>query len=223
LTLSGVPGGSWGSALSFGSGLFTFSAQNSTGTTITQTYTAPVTITSSDATGAVKLSVNGGTPAKSVQVSAGSEQVGIVYSGAAVNPVTISASPIPVSTGAPSYTAIFSPTTASILYSGPTNASTGLPEIDLYATNGTGSQFQFTASQRGYTGSFGFSILGSAQPACSSFATIGNSNGASGTTFTITAISNPAPGTCTLTLSGFSGSGTVTVTLTYSTLGVTLQ
>jgi hypothetical protein len=138
------------------------------------------------------------------------------YSGAAVTPVTITAT----ATGATSNSISFAPPIPSILFSGPNGSST--PQINLYAPTGTGSTFQFTASQAGYTGSYGNTILASIPNACNSFATVTSSNGASGTTFTVTAIASPANGSCMVTLSGFSTT-TLTVTLTYSTFGVTLQ
>ncbi|HTX59793.1 MAG TPA: hypothetical protein VMH02_08935 [Verrucomicrobiae bacterium] len=107
----------------------------------------------------------------------------------------------------------FTPTSASIVYSGNVNGS-GNPEIDLYAPlgGGTGSQFTFTATQAGYSG------ITETTSGCSNIAAVTQS----GSTFTVTAVASPVAGTCSLTLHGFNGS-TQAVIITYTSFGPVLE
>jgi hypothetical protein len=212
-----LPSGTTGSSFS-STPISGFEVLDSSGNQIGGSFSKTVTLTSNNS--AVTLCQLGscGSATTSTTLTAGSQTstLAMNYSGAAVTPVTITAT----ATGATSNSISFAPPIPSILFSGPNGSST--PQINLYAPTGTGSTFQFTASQAGYTGSYGNTILASIPNACNSFATVTSSNGASGTTFTVTAIASPANGSCMVTLSGFSTT-TLTVTLTYSTFGVTLQ
>ncbi|MGB6986186.1 MAG: hypothetical protein WBD74_09470 [Candidatus Aquilonibacter sp.] len=219
LGISGLPSNApAGTPISFAQAIFTLSVLNSSSTQITGTFANPVTVTSSDATGAVTLSVNGGTVARSVQVGAGSQLIGIVYTGAAVNPATITASASTVTTNA---TASFAPAIQPIAYAPPSNLPSTCSSICLYAPQGqgAGSTYSFTATQAGYTESpYNKSLSLSGQSGCSSFATVTQT----GTTFNVNAIASPSPGSCTIVIGGF-GTTTLSVTITYSTFGVTLQ
>jgi hypothetical protein len=194
-----------------------FEVLDSGGNPIGGAFSKTVTLSSNNS--AVTLCQLGscGSLTTSVTLTAGSQvsSLAMNYTGAAINPVTITAS----ATGATSNSISFAPPIPSILFNGP-NGST--PEIDLYAPlgQGTGSTYSFTATQAGYTSSpFNNPILVSTPAGCSSFATVSGS----GTSFTVTATASPVAGSCTITLTGFSSSTPLTVTLTYSTLGVTLQ
>ena len=138
----------------------------------------------------------------------------LTYSGAATTAVKITASAL----NATSNSITLTPPIPSIVYSGPTLA--GNPEIDLYAPygQGTGSSFSFSATQAGYTGSFGNNVTITGASNCSTFATISPT---AGTSFTVTAINAPAAGSCTITLNAFST--TLSVKITYTSFGVTLQ
>ncbi len=128
-------------------------------------------------------------------------------------PATITAS----ASGATSGTATFTPALQAISYSGP--LVLGSPEVDLYATSGTGSTGTFSASEVGWTNTpFDKTLNATMASACSSIATV---SPASGTSFTITAVASPTAGICTLTLSDGAGqTKSVTVTYTTSNLGV---
>jgi hypothetical protein len=220
-----LPSGTAGSAIS--SQLITgFEVLDAANQQITGPFSQNVTVSSNNA--AVTLCQlqlgNCSAATTTVTLTSGTQILAMNYSGAVVNPVKITAS----APGATSNSVTFAPPIPPIVYSGPTNSSTGQPEIDLYAPSGTatpspGSTFTFSATEAGYTGaSFNNSILASVPSGCNAFATVTQT---SPTSFTVTAIAAPSAGSCTVTLSGFGGPPAVTqtVTLTYSTLGVTLQ
>lgn len=197
--------------------LLNFKAFNSSNAQVNSGFANSVTVTSSDPS--TTLSVNGGAASQSVTLTSGTQQLALNYTGIAVNPVTLTAS----ATSATTQTASFSPSLSSIVYSGPVNSSSN-PEIDLYATSGTGSTFTFTASQAGWTGTtYGNLLIGTipASGTCSNFATITQPSSDSSSTYTVTAIGSPSVGSCTIGLGGFSSN--ITVTITYSTFGVTLH
>lgn len=180
-----------------------------------------MTVTSNNA--AVTLSVNGGTAGSSVTLTSGTQVLEMAYTGAAIGSATLTAS----ASGATNGTATFTPTAAPIqyTYTGPTlpagdSCPTSSPTICLYAPSGggTGSSFTFTATQAGYTGTFGNNLSLSGASACSSFATVTQS----GTTFTVSAIASPTPGTCNITLGGY-GTTTLNVTIDYESFGITVQ
>jgi len=212
--MTNIPSGSAGTALS--NQIVNFKAFTSSNTQITGSFANTVTVTSSDSS--TLLSVNGGAASQSVTLTSGTQQLFINYTGLAVNPVTIEAT----ASGATTLDQSFSPTLSAIAYSGPTVSSN--PEIDLYATNGTGSQFTFTASQLGWTGTtYGNTLIATIPKTgtCSNFATITQPSSTSSSTYTVTAIASPTVGTCTIGLGGFNSN--ITVTITYSTFGVILH
>jgi hypothetical protein len=219
LAISGLPNNPQaGTPINFAGGTFSLSVLNSSHAPISGTFANPVTVTSSDTTGAVKLSVNGATAASSVQVGSGSQLIGIVYSGADVNPVTITASASTVTTPA---TAMFAPAIQPIVYTPPANLPSTCSNICLYAPQGggAGSTYTFSATQAGYTGSsYNQTLTLTGASTCSSFATVAQS----GTSFTVNAIASPSPGICSIVIGGF-GSTSLTVTITYTTTGITFQ
>jgi hypothetical protein len=184
-----------------------YNAFNAQSQTISSTLANPITITSSNS--AVTLSVNSGTPSTSVILSSGAQVLSLGYSGLAIIPVTLKAA----ATGMTTQSVTFAPAIQSVVYAGPTSS----PEIDLYATSGTGSTYNFTAGQPGWTGSFGQSLTVTGASNCSTFASIATPAPAA-TNFTVTAVASPVPGTCTLGIGGFSSS--INVTITYTTFGV---
>lgn len=202
----------WGDTSLSDQPISNFKVLDAAGNPITGTFSQSVTVASNSSV--VTLSVLGGASGQSVTLTSGSQIVALSYNGAATNPVTISAS----ASGATPNSAVFTPAAQPISYSGPTVS--GSPEIDLYAPQGegTGSTFSFTATQAGYTGSFGNTLSLNVPSACNSFATVTQS----GTSFTVNAIASPVAGSCTITLGGF-GTTTLNVTITYTTFGVILQ
>lgn len=213
LSIHGLPSGTSGTTINFAAGTFSLGVLNSSGAQITGSFANAVTVTSSDTTGVVQLSVNGSAAARSVSVTSGSDLIALIYNGNTIGAVTISAS----STAASTASAIFTPTIQPIAYSGPLSASNGTPEIDLYAPSGqgTGSTFDFSVSQPGYTGTYSVSV----PSGCSNFANVVSNGGGS---YTVNAIASPVAGSCTLTVSGY-GTSTVSVKLTYASFGVILQ
>jgi hypothetical protein len=203
-TMGTMPSAQWGTALS--AATFGFQVLDASGNAIAGSFSKDVTVSSNN--GAVLLSILGsGTAAsQSITVTSGTELVAMQYSGAAISgsTVTISAS----ATGATNNSIAFTPASAAIV---------GAPsQINLYPGN---TSVQFTATQAGYTGSYGNTITATPSAACANFAQVSPS---SGTTFTVSTIASPSAGTCTLTLGGANGS-TQVITLTYTTLGVILQ
>ncbi|GEM_PF-4887163 len=206
-TLAGFPPAQYGSSTS---GFLTLKMYTSGGSQISGTVSNTVTVSSDNP--AVTLSVNSGAQSSSVNLTKGSDLLELFYSGLAINSATITVS----AAGATSTTGTFTPTSAGVVYSGPTNASRQ-PEVDLYAPSGTGSTFTFTAGQAGWTGSYGNSLVVTGASTCSSFASIATPAPAA-TNFTVTAVSSPTAGSCTLGVAGFNSS--VNVTITYTTFGV---
>lgn len=209
--ISGIPSATAGTPIT--NQVFTVAAYNSSNQLIPGVYANPVTLTSGS--NAVTLSVNGSTPSTSVTMTSGVQLVTLTYSGLAINPTTVSAS----APNATTASVTFAPSLAPVVYSGPTVS--GNPEIDLYAASGTGSTFNFTASQAGWTGSsYGNSLVATVPPACGAFATLATP-APSASNFTVSAVAAPSPGTCTMTIAGFSNS--VSITVTYTTSGLNLQ
>jgi len=209
-TLSGIPAGTAGTA--FGSpATITLTVKDVDGNTITGTYANSVTIADSDLSSLTQgsaLSINGAAVASSVTSTASSDVLTLNYGGLAILPATLTVS----ATGATNATATFAPTLQPIVYTGPLNGST--PEIDLYATSGTGSTGAFTASETGWTnGPYSKNLSLTVPAGCSTIAT---ASPASGTSFTVTSAASPAAGTCTMTL-GDSVGQTKALTVTYST------
>jgi hypothetical protein len=212
LTISGVPAGTAGTA--FGSAqAFTVTVKDADGNTIVGTYANAVTLADSDASGATSVTTSGTDSPPSGELLSSSDTAALNYDGRAISPVTLTAS----ASGATSGTASFAPALQAIAYSGP--LYNGNPEIDLYATSGTGSTGTFTASEPGLTGTpYNGNLSISLASGCSSIATATPS---SGTSFTVTVASSPSVGSCTLTINdGLGQTKTVTLTYTTSSFGV---
>lgn len=204
--LNGFPSGQYGSSTS---GFLNLKMLTSGGTQIIGTVSNAVTVSSD--TAAVTLSVNSGTPSSSVTLTSGSDLLELFYTGLAINPATITVS----ASGATTTTGTFSPSTANVVYSGPMSGLNN--EIDLYSTSGTGSTYSFNASQLGWTGSFGNSLVVSNASSCSGIATIATPAPAA-TGFTVSAVPSPVPTSCSIGVAGFNSS--ITVTITYTSFGV---
>lgn len=211
VTLAGVPksfsfgtvpnalvGSAFGSAQSLA-----LTVQDADGNTISGTYANPVTVTTTD-TVASQLVIDGAAAASSVQLVSSSSALALTYNGTAIAPSTISAS----ATGATGANTIFAPILGSIVYSGPTLSNN--PEIDLYATSGTGSSANFTVSEVGTANSFTGTTTG-----CSG---IGTLSGSPGHAFSFTAAASPVAGSCTIRISDVLGQ-TKNIVATYTSSG----
>jgi hypothetical protein len=176
--------------------------------TISGTYATPVTVSDSDTFGSlgVQLTVNGGAASSSVTLTRSTDVLAYIDGGIADAP-TLSVS------AAGATTATVSPAAAAptIAYSGPLNGSNA-PEVDLYATTGTGSQATFSASESGWTPAPYDQPITATTTGCGSIGTVSPS---SGTSFTFSAVASPVPGSCTIKLMGGVGN-TVTITATYT-------
>ncbi|MHB1800033.1 MAG: hypothetical protein ACYCUI_17395 [Vulcanimicrobiaceae bacterium] len=218
-TFGTIPSGTAGTAFAGGGVALPLTVQDADGNTITGTYDTPVTVTDSDMSSlslASGLAVSGGTVASSVSVpsSAADGTLMLTYGGMAILPATLKAS----ATGATNATATFAPTRNAIVYTGPMYGSPSIPQINLYATSGTGSSATFTATEVGWTNSpYNQAITASEASGCSTIATTAAT---SGSAFTTTVVASPVAGTCTLTLTDVTGgSPAVPVTLTYTNSG----
>ncbi|HEX8806415.1 MAG TPA: hypothetical protein VF741_05680 [Candidatus Aquilonibacter sp.] len=210
------PNVNWGDASSINNQPISgFEALTTGGEPITGSYANNVTVTSSSSV--VTLSVLGGSSGQSVTLTSGTQVLAMTYNGAATNPVTITAS----ASGATTGTAIFAPVAQPIVYTPPSNLPATCSDICLYAPQGggPGSTYTFTATQAGYTGSFGKSLSLNVPSACNAFANVQQTGT---TTFAVSSTATPSPGSCTIVIGGF-GSTTLSVTITYTTFGVTLQ
>lgn len=220
-SITGLPSATAGTA--FGTPqAFTVAVKDADGNTITGTYAHPVTIADSDTSSLTQgsaLAVNGGTAASSISSTANTDTFTLNYGGLAIVPATITAS----ATGATNGTATFAPTLAPIAYSGATNGN-GYPELDFYATSGTGSTLSFTASEVGWTNApYSKALTLTPAAGCSSILNSSTST-LSGTSFTENVASLPTVGTCTATLTDGAGQSlTHGITLTYTTTGIGVQ
>lgn len=212
LTISGVPSGTADTA--FSATTFTVTVKDADGNTIAGTYARAVSLTDSDTTGATTISTTGTDSPPAAELLSSSDSAKLAYTGLAIVMATLTAS----ASGATNGTGTFTPTLNPIVYTGPENGTS--PEIDLYATSGTGSSGTFTAQEAGWTDApYSKSIAQSETAGCSNIAM---TSPASGTSFTTSVASSPSAGSCTLTLSDFTGGQTKSVTLTYtqSNLGI---
>ncbi|MGZ3496871.1 MAG: hypothetical protein ACXWNK_06160 [Vulcanimicrobiaceae bacterium] len=214
-TIAALPSGTAGTAFASPATL-TLTVNDADGNAITGTFANPVTVTDSDTsslTQGTALSVNGGTTATSVTVNASTDVLTLNYGGLAIAPAAIKAN----ASGATAQTATFTPTLAPIGYSGPLNGAT--PQIDLYATSGTGSTGAFTVSETGLTNApYNKTLTATPAGGC---ATIGNLGATVGTSFTATAVASPTAGSCTIGVTdGLGQSKNVTLTYTTSQFGV---
>jgi hypothetical protein len=179
-------------------------------------YATSVTVTDSDTSPLAQgssLTLNAGSPSRSVKLTKSTDTVELKYGGSAISPVTIAAT----ATGVSEASVPFAPTT-KLVYSGPENAA-GAPEIDLYdSTAGQqGYEGSFTMSEAGWSKGFTYQ-LGGTNNDCKSFTVTPGSG--SGSTFTVAVAASPTAGKCTMTVGGASGTATVNVTLTYATSSI---
>ena len=211
LAIGAVQNGTAGTAFS-APFAFTVTAKDADGNPIGGTYANAVTLTDSDASGATTVATSGNDSPPAGEVLSAGDNATLYYTGLAIAPVTLTAS----APGATNGTATFAPVLSPIVYSGPLNGAT--PELDLYATSGTGSTGSFTASELGLTNAPYNRSLSAGTSGCGSIATI---SPASGTSFTFTAVGSPSAGSCTITVTnGLGQSKAVTGTYTTSGFGV---
>lgn len=189
------------------------SVQDADGNTILGTYANPVTVSDADTSGATSIVTSGSDNPPVGTLLSSADTAALAYSGLAISQATLSLS----ATSAVGGSARFRPTLKPLTYSGPLDG--GTPEIDLYATSGTGSSGTFTISEAGLTNApYNKNVTASLASGCSS---IGSLSPSSGTSFTATAVASPTSGTCTVTISdGLGQSSSVTLTYTVSSFGV---
>ncbi len=213
LSISGLPSATAGTALS--ATALAVTVKDVDGNTITGTYATPIVLSDSDTSGATTIATSGSDSPPAKTLLSSSDTVTLAYTGLAISPATITAGVQGASS--PSTTATFAPALQPITYTGP--LVNGSPEIDLYATSGTGSSATFTAGEVGLTNSpYNKPLTVTPAASCGTIASV---SPASGTSFTVNAVSSPAAGSCTLTIAdGLGQSKTVTVTYTTTGFGV---
>lgn len=215
-SITGLPSGTAGTAF-VSPQAFTVAVKDADGNTITGSYASAVTIADNDSSSltlGTALAVNNGSAASSVNSTASTDTFTLNYGGLAIVPAAITAS----ASGATSATAAFTPTLASIVYSGP--AVSSLPEVDLYATSGTGSSGSFSATETGWTNApYNKTFTTSVPSACSTIAGVSPS---SGTSFTATAAASPSAGMCTMSFGDGAGQSQ-NIKLTYTTMSFGAQ
>jgi hypothetical protein len=215
-TVSGVPSATAGTPVS--ATTLSVTALDAAGDTIDGTYASAITFSDSDSSGATSLKLDDGASSNSVQIRSNTDVVTIAYTGLAIGPATLTAH----ATGATDKTATFAPSVTnpvSVCHGGSgsdtTECATPGPQINLYATSGTGSSAGFTVSQTGWSN---FSKSFSEQDTCSAIATITTGNNL---TFTATVLDTAFAGTCTVTLTGGAGkTAAVPITFTSSSIGI---
>jgi hypothetical protein len=200
-------------------------AKTKSGKTIKGAYSNPIVLSDNDASGATALLVNGKPASKNNPVKKSTDKISLKYTGLAIAPVTFSASAKGVKKKPH---ATFAPAVSGITYAGPTLG--GAPELDLYATTGTGSSGSFTATQAGWSAmpygkpykyAFG-PITGKTNncPGTNAAAyTVSPASGAGGSAFAVTAKAGATAGECLMTIAGGAGK-TLSVRLTYTSSGV---
>lgn len=226
LTWGTLPSGASGTA--FTAKPVAVTAKDADGNVIVGTYAHAIGIADADATGATTFKVNGGSATGGLTKS--TDALTLNYTGLAILPAMFTAS----STGATSVRTTFTPVVASIVAS--------QSEIDLYSLtpSTTGFSGQFTATQAGWTGSFGKAFTQTFAPVTSptplptndcpgtsvNAYAITPASGTVGTSFTVS-VSSGAQGTyyanyageCTMTING-GGGKSATVLLTFTTSGI---
>ncbi len=229
-----------------GNGGVAVTVADADGETITGTYANPVTISDPDTNGdgtTLLLASSScpappaGNPASSptqLTLTASTSAINFCYGGVAENPVTLIAS----APGAPAGPSTFTPTLFAPVYvagSGtPPSVVIGSnpPDIQLYATSGTGSTGSVNYSESGWTSApYNQGLNAYANLVCSSgtsfsnYATVSSSPASGATTITVTATSSPTAGACPLTLWDGLTSGLTTTVLdsSYTTSGFTVD
>ena len=200
-SISGIPSAAAGTAFSTPAKL-TVVAKDVDGNPILGSYTTPVTLADSDASGATTIATAGSDSPPSGKLLSSGDVVNLSYTGLAIAPVTFTAS----ATGATNGIASFAPT-HSITTNAPLNGST--PEIALTMFSTSGS---FVASEAGWTNAPYNRALTLTPSGCSS---IGTTSPSIGTSFTSTLVGSPSTGSCNLTISDFTGGTSAVVTLAY--------
>ena len=200
-SISGIPSAASGTAFSTPATL-TVVAKDVDGNPILGSFTTPVTLADSDASGATAIETSGSDSPPTGKILSSGDVVKLSYTGLAIAPVTITAS----SAGATNGTASFAPT-HSITTNAPLNGST--PEVALTMFSMSGS---FIASEAGWTNAPYNRPLTVTPSGCSS---IGTTSPSTGTSFTSTLVGSPSPGNCSLTISDFAGGTSAVVTLAF--------
>lgn len=201
LAISDLPPGAAGTALA--ATAFTVTAFDWDEHPITGPYASPITLSNADSSGATTIT----TSQAPGELTSSTDTVTFAYSGLAIVPDVITAS----ASGATSGTATFAPTLSPIVLS--------TPAVNLYATSGNGSTATFSATEAGWTGTYGKPFVATTSSACSTIASVSPT---SATSFTVTAAPNATAGTCTITLSDGAGQSTY-LSLTYTAASFGLQ
>jgi hypothetical protein len=178
------------------------------GNLITGPYAVTVWIDDLDAGGATAFAASGADAPPAGQLFSSADAVTLAYSGLAIAPATLMVS----AKNATTLSTAFAPAPSPLVYQGPT--AQGQPEIDLFATAGSGSSAAFSVAEQGWSNApFGKSFSASAAPSCATIATV---SPASGTAFTVRAVAAPTAGSCVVTVADGLGHAK-TVTVTYAT------
>ncbi|MBV8489103.1 MAG: NHL repeat-containing protein [Candidatus Eremiobacteraeota bacterium] len=171
---------------------FYLTAKNAAGAFIVGAYSAPITITSSDTSGATTITTGGTDNPPAGKLLSSGDSLQLTYTGLAIVPATITAS----ATGAPSAKILFAPALSPVV--------TTPQAIAISGVYGPQSAVTVTASEFGWTNApYDKKLSAALSPACASLTTVAP---ASGTVFKVTAKSNaPLSGSCALTVSDGAG------------------
>jgi uncharacterized repeat protein (TIGR03803 family) len=160
VTLDGVPASCFVTALpagaSFGATAFSVTAKDADGDVIVGTYTTPIVLADSDASGATAIATTGNDKPPARELLGSSDVATLSYTGFPIPPATISAS----ATGAASGSGIFTPVIGErVLHSFQGGADAAFPQAGLISvggqlygttdgggTNGDGTVFTVSAS-----------------------------------------------------------------------------
>jgi hypothetical protein len=189
---------------------FHVSVKDAAGNIVLGTYATPITISTSDTSGAIALSKSSAAPSSnarnvaSVQsqtLSSSGDTAYIAYSGLAIAPATITLQAGGVTTSttvAPALNPIVLDQTAVSL-----SAST--PTVTV-----TGSEIGWTNAP--FNKPLGFAL----DPSCSTIATASSTDNL---TFTLTAVPSPIAGSCTAQVTDFASGQSATVSIAYASSG----
>lgn len=208
LAISGIPSATAGTPFSAPLVVTAYDADHNV---ILGAYASPIMVAVRDTTGAVSVNTSGADNPPTATLLSSGDAATITYNGLALTPVPITAS----SSSAPTTSAIFAPAIQPISYSGPMNGA--LPEVDLYAASGAGSNATVTASEPGFSGSsYGKAFNASVSPSCTTIATVSPTVG---TVFVVSAAPSPAVGSCNVSISDAFGQS-ISFAITYSTTSI---
>jgi hypothetical protein len=167
-------------------------ALDANGHVIMGTYANPVTLASTDTTGATTLTTSGTDSPAAGQLLSSGDTAQLTYTGLAVAPIAIHAT----ASGATPGSGSFAPGLQPIV----TTLTGATPQI-LLSTFATSASF--SASEVGWTNApFNRALTLAAAPGC---ATIGTVSPSSGTAFSATVAATPVQGVCAVTITDFSG------------------